>query len=609
MAEQSPLDALRSVLAGTARAMAHEPELELSFTTDAPSASLKQLRVPMPGRNLPREQVAEARGFADGFALRERHHDARLHARGAPADANARAVFDAVEQARVEALGSRAMAGVRANLTSALEMRLRSDPLTRARTRAEVPLASALGLIVRERLTGEKPPIIAEGGLALVRDWIEEKAGSDLDALGLTLDDQGAFARLATRLLEDLELVEAQPEATDPEDSAGEEGEEPDQGDEGEDGDQDQPGGQTDGQMDVRSDTTAETEETGETRESEQGDFEGEGQEGDDGEDGMQPVRPNRPIADTPGFLDYKAYTMRFDEVVGATELCDEEELTRLRAYLDQQLVHLQGAVTKLANRLQRRLMAQQNRSWDFDQEEGLLDAARLARVVVSPAHSLSYKIERDTDFRDTVVTLLIDNSGSMRGRPISIAAISADILARTLERCGVKVEILGFTTRAWNGGQSREAWLQAGRPPAPGRLNDLRHIVYKRADDPYRRARKSLGLMMREGLLKENIDGEALLWAHNRLIGRAEERRILMVISDGAPVDDSTLSVNSGSYLEKHLRQVIAWIENRSPVELIAIGIGHDVTRYYQKAVTIMDAEQLGGTMVEQLAGLFDAD
>jgi cobaltochelatase CobT len=609
MAEQSPLDALRSVLAGAARAMAHEPELELSFTTDTPSASLKQLRVPMPGRNLPREQVAEARGFADGFALRERHHNAKLHARIAPADVNARGVFDAIEQARVEALGSRAMAGVRANLTHALELRLRSDPLTRARTRAEVPLASALGLIVRERLTGEKPPIIAEGGVALVRDWIEQKAGTDLDALGLTLDDQSAFARLATRLLEDLELIEAQPEATEPEESSGEEGEEPDQGEEGEEGDQDQPGGQTDGQMDVRSESSAESDDTGETRESAEGEFEGEGQEGDDGEEGMQPVRPNRPMADTPGFLDYKAYTTRFDEVITAGELCDEEELTRLRAYLDQQLVHLQGAVTKLANRLQRRLMAQQNRSWEFDQEEGLLDAARLARVVVSPAHSLSYKIERDTDFRDTVVTLLIDNSGSMRGRPISIAAISADILARTLERCGVKVEILGFTTRAWKGGQAREAWLQAGRPQSPGRLNDLRHIVYKRADDPYRRARKSLGLMMREGLLKENIDGEALLWAHNRLIARPEERRILMVISDGAPVDDSTLSVNSGSYLEKHLRQVIAWIENRSPVELIAIGIGHDVTRYYQKAVTIMDAEQLGGTMVEQLAGLFEAD
>jgi len=609
MAEQSPLDALRAVLAGAARAMAHEPDLELSFTTEAPSASLKQLRVPMPGRNLPREQVAEARGFADGFALRERLHNPKLHARGAPADANARAVFDAVEQARVEALGSRGMAGVRANLGHALEMRLRSDPLTRARNRAEVPLASALGLIVRERLTGEKTPVIAEGGLALVRDWIEEKAGADLDALGLTLDDQGAYARLATRLLEDLELIEAQPEATEPEESSGDEGEEPEQGDEGEDGDQDQPGGQTDGQMDVRSESSSETDETSETRESQDGEFEGEGQEGDDGDEGMQPVRPNRPMADTPGFLDYKAYTTRFDEVITATELCDEEELTRLRAYLDQQLVHLQGAVTKLANRLQRRLMAQQNRSWEFDQEEGLLDAARLARVVVSPAHSLSYKIERDTDFRDTVVTLLIDNSGSMRGRPISIAAISADILARTLERCGVKVEILGFTTRAWKGGQSREAWLQAARPPSPGRLNDLRHIVYKRADDPYRRARKSLGLMMREGLLKENIDGEALLWAHQRLIARQEERRILMVISDGAPVDDSTLSVNSGSYLEKHLRQVIAWIENRSPVELVAIGIGHDVTRYYQKAVTIMDAEQLGGTMVEQLAGLFEAD
>jgi len=609
MAEQSPLDALRSVLAGAARAMAHEPELELSFTTEAPSASLKQLRVPMPGRNLPREQVAEARGFADSFALRERHHNPKLHARNAPADANARAVFDAVEQARVEALGSRGMAGVRANLGHALDMRLRSDPLTRARNRAEVPLASALGLIVRERLTGEKAPVIAEGGLALVRGWIEEKAGADLDALGMTLDDQGAFARLATRLLEDLELIEAQPEATDPEDSSSDEGEEPEQGDEGEEGDQDQPGGQTDGQMDVRSESSSETDEKSETRESQDGEFEGEGQEGDDGEEGMQPVRPNRPMADTPGFLDYKAYTTRFDEVITATELCDEEELTRLRAYLDQQLIHLQGAVTKLANRLQRRLMAQQNRSWQFDQEEGLLDAARLARVVVSPAHSLSYKIERDTDFRDTVVTLLIDNSGSMRGRPISIAAISADILARTLERCGVKVEILGFTTRAWKGGQSREAWLQAARPPSPGRLNDLRHIVYKRADDPYRRARKSLGLMMREGLLKENIDGEALLWAHQRLIARQEERRILMVISDGAPVDDSTLSVNSGAYLEKHLRQVIAWIENRSPVELVAIGIGHDVTRYYQKAVTIMDAEQLGGTMVEQLAGLFDAD
>jgi cobaltochelatase CobT len=607
MAEQSPLDALRAVLAGTARAMSREPELDLSFTTEAPSASLKQLRVPMPSRNLPPEQVAEARGFADGFALRERHHDPKLHARSAPTDAAARAVFDAVEQARVEALGSRVMAGVRANLAHALDMRLRSDPLTRARTRAEVPLASALGLIVRERLTGEKPPAAAEGGLAMVRDWIEEKAGPDLDGLQYTLDDQAAFARLTSRLLQDLELIEAQPEQSEPDESSAEESEQPDQPEQNDEGEDDDSAGESQGEMDVRSDDAGSSEEQGETRDTEQGEFEGEGQEGDDGEEGIQPARPNQPPSATQGALDYKAFTTRFDEIVSAGDLCDEEELTRLRAYLDQQLVHLQGAVTKLANRLQRRLMAQQNRSWDFDQEEGLLDAARLARVVVSPTHSLSYKIERETEFRDTVVTLLIDNSGSMRGRPISIAAISADILARTLERVGVKTEILGFTTRAWKGGQARESWLQAGRPPTPGRLNDLRHIVYKQADDPYRRARRNLGLMMREGLLKENIDGEALLWAHSRLIARAEDRRILMVISDGAPVDDSTLSVNSGSYLERHLRQVIAWIENRSPVELVAIGIGHDVTRYYARAVTIMDAEQLGGTMVEQLAGLFD--
>jgi cobaltochelatase CobT len=608
MAEPSPLDAFRAVLAGTARAMAREPELEVSFTTEAPSSSLKQLRVPMPGRHLPAEQVAEARGFADAFALRERHHDAGLHARGAPADSTARAVFDAVEQARVEALGSRAMAGVRANLAHALDQRLRSDPLTRARTRAEVPLASALGLIVRERLTGEKPPAVAEGGLALVRDWIEDKAGADLDGLELTLDDQAAFARLAVRLLEDLELVEARPETSEPDDAEIEESEQPDQPQESEEGEDEEQSGDADGQMDARSEDTGPSEEQGDTQESEPGDFDSEGAEGEDGEDGVQPARPNRPPSNMPATLDYKAFVTRFDEVIAAGDLCDEEELTRLRAYLDQQLVHLQGAVTKLANRLQRRLMAQQSRSWDFDQEEGLLDAARLARVVVSPGHSLSYKIEREAEFRDTVVTLLIDNSGSMRGRPISIAAISADILARTLERVGVKTEILGFTTRAWKGGQAREAWLHANRPASPGRLNDLRHIVYKQADEPYRRARRNLGLMMREGLLKENIDGEALLWAHARLIARPEDRRILMVISDGAPVDDSTLSVNSGSYLERHLRQVIGWIETRSPVELAAIGIGHDVTRYYSRAVTIMDAEQLGGTMVEQLATLFDA-
>ena len=606
MPDQSPLDAFKSVLTGTARAIAQEPEVELAFTADVPTQAGKNFRVPMPGRSLPAEQVAEARGFADGMALKLRHHDAGLHGRYRPGEAVAGAVFDAVEAARVEALGSKAMAGVRANLTHALEMRMRSDPIARAQAADEVPLATAIGLLVRERLTGEAVPLAAQDGLAMVRGWIEDKGGDDLDALGLALDDQAAFAALAQKLLADLELThpsdDMEPtESSDDDDEDDGEGEQDqDESDEGHGSDQ----------LDARAEQSEGDAEDGEDQQVEaESDMDGDMEPGDEGEEGMLPVRPNRPMGDMPPNFDYKAWTTAHDEEIAATELCDEDELTRLRAYLDQQLVHLQGAVTKLANRLQRRLMAQQNRSWDFDQEEGILDAARLARIVVSPGTSLSYKIERETDFRDTVVTLLIDNSGSMRGRPISIAAISADIMARTLERCGVKTEILGFTTRAWKGGQARESWLAAGRPAGPGRLNDLRHILYKSADEPWRRARKSLGLMMREGLLKENIDGEALLWAHNRLIGRPEERKILMVISDGAPVDDSTLSVNHGAYLERHLRQVIGWIEGRSPVELCAIGIGHDVTRYYAKAVTIMDAEQLGGTMVEQLAGLFDTD
>ena len=605
---ENPLEIFRQVLSGASRAIARDPELELSFTGDAPYASGNQVKVPMPARALPAKDVAETRGHADAAALKLRHHDEALHARNAPADDIARSVFNAAEQARVEALGARSMAGIRANLARVTELRMRTDPITRARNQEEVPLATAISLMVRERLTGEAAPEVALAGLRLVSEWIEEKAGADLDALGLALEDQAAFAALATKLLRDLELVEGEEEAQqEPEEAEDAEGEDQDEGGDNEE-DSDDDGGGGEGEVEMRA-------EQGASSESDAGDYEqddlGQTDEalGEGGEEGLLPVRPNRQHSDLPPHFNYRIFTTRYDEVVAATELCDIEELGRLRSYLDQQLVHLQGAVTKLANRLQRRLMAQQNRSWDFDQEEGLLDAARLARVIVNPAHSLSYKIERDTDFRDTVVTLLIDNSGSMRGRPISIAAISANILARTLERCGVKVEILGFTTRAWKGGQSRENWLAEGRPPHPGRLNDLRHIIYKDADEPWRRARKNLGLMMREGLLKENIDGEALLWAHNRLIGRPEERRILMVISDGAPVDDSTLSVNNGTYLERHLRQVIGWIEARSPVELVAIGIGHDVTRYYSRAVTIMDAEQLGGTMVEQLAGLFDAD
>jgi cobaltochelatase CobT len=603
MADRTPLDRFKLALTATARAVAREPEVEVAWSADAPSASGSNFRVPLPGRNLPSEQASEARGFADSFALKLRHHNTALPARGAPGDPVARACYDAVEQVRYEALGANNFSGMRGNLEAAVELRTATDPIVRAQGEGEVPLQTALGLLLREALTGAPIPQRARGGVELVREFIEARTGGDFEALALSIDDQKAFQSLALDMLQHLELTRADDDGTSDEDDGDEDDGQDQPDDDGEDQDQG-----AEPQTAEMAGEPAEGDSDGDTDgESQDSDEMSDGDVGEEGEEGMMPVRPNRPWTDIPNDFEYKYFTDRFDEVVEAPELCDSEELDRLRAYLDSQLTGLQSIVTRLANRLQRRLMAQQNRAWDFDQEEGLLDAARLARVVVSPGQSLSYKVERDQEFKDTVVTLLIDNSGSMRGRPISIAAISADILARTLERCGVKTEILGFTTRAWKGGQSREAWLADGKPPHPGRLNDLRHIVYKKADEPWRRARRNLGLMMREGLLKENIDGEALLWAHQRLLARSEDRRILMVISDGAPVDDSTLSVNNAGYLEQHLRRVIEWIEKSSPVQLSAIGIGHDVTRYYKRSVTIMDVEQLGGTIIEQLAGLFE--
>jgi cobaltochelatase CobT len=604
MPDRNVTDEFRRALAGAARAIAKDPEVDVIFATDIAPPSGKTARVPSPGPALDAKLVAEARGAADALALRLRYHDPALHARVAPMDVDARAVFDALETARVEALGARAMGGVKENLARLTDARVRADAIVRARTAEEVPLATAVGLIARERLTGDAPPKAALPGLKLIAPWIEEKAAAELDALALTLDDQAGFARLSRRLLEDLDLAAAEDPSQDQPEDGGED-EEGEQGGTDDSSDEGDEGTPSSGDVDVRGEEEdSDSSDEGSTEEMESGDDDSVA--GDDLSESLF-ASPGRRNWDLSPETDYKAFTTRFDETVESEELCDEEELGRLRAYLDQQMGGLQNVVTRLANRLQRRLLAQQARSWDFDQEEGMLDAARLARVIVNPRHALSFKIERETEFKDTVVSVLIDNSGSMRGRPIAIAAICADILARTLERCGVQTEVLGFTTRGWKGGQSREAWLAAGRPTNPGRLNDLRHIVYKRGDEPYRHARRNLGLMMREGLLKENIDGEALLWAHNRLIARPEERRILMVISDGAPVDDSTASANGGSYLERHLRQVIEWIERRSTVELIAIGIGHDVTRYYERAVTIMDADQLAGAMVDQLAKLFD--
>jgi cobaltochelatase CobT len=604
-AKETPSEIFKRALSQSTRALAGQEELEVAFSAEGPKLLAGKIVLPHPPRVISDPEAQKLRGQADALALRLAHHDEAKHARLRPSSPDGRAVFDAVEEMRVQALGANAMKGVSDNLTAILTEQCEKKGLSRALDRLTAPKADAIALMVRERLTGLKPPPNAQAAVNVWRADIEAKAGKDLDQLLAAAGDQKAFAEIAFKVLRDLDLADEIEGATE-EDDAQEESENQEQPPEAdqEEGEQDQDDSQqpTDLQQ-------AESEDASEDRQvTIDMDVESDDQDETDlDEPGDQPIRPpTRDNIEDPN-ADYKAFTRAHDEEVSAEELCDSEELTRLRSYLDQQLKPLQSVVGRLANRLQRRLLAQQNRAWSFDLEEGVLDTARLTRVIVDPMSALTFKQEDDAPFKDTVVTLLLDNSGSMRGRPIMVAALCADILARTLERCGVKVEILGFTTRAWKGGKAKEDWLAAGRPAQPGRLNDLRHVIYKNADAPWRRARRNLGLMMREGLLKENIDGEALMWAHTRLLGRVEQRRILMVISDGAPVDDSTLSANPGNYLEKHLRAVIRWIENRSPVELIAIGIGHDVTRYYHRAVTITDAEQLGGAMTEKLAELFD--
>ncbi|MGO9768504.1 MAG: cobaltochelatase subunit CobT [Roseiarcus sp.] len=606
---EAPNEPFKRALASCTRAMARRPELEIAFTADKPALVSgpegTRARLPEPPRKPNPREAAILRGLADSMALRLACHNDAIHRHHAPHNPAARALFDAVEQARVEAIGARRMQGVAANLTAMLDDRYHRSPSAEARDRDEAPLEDAVAMLVRERLTGLEPPSGAARLVELWRPYVEAKAGAELGKLGGAILDQRAFAKSVHRLLASLDMPSESEADADENEEEAEENAPPENAEEGQGEGEEQES--SDAMDRETSDQSAEELEEGamEAADAPSAEFPDESEAGESEE-----AAENRPApasgADRRG-SEYKAYTTKFDEVVNAEDLCEPEELQRLRDYLDKQLQNLSSVVSRLANRLQRRLMAQQNRSWEFDLEEGILDTARLPRVVIDSQQPLSFKQEKDMDFRDTVVTLLIDNSGSMRGRPITVAATCADILARTLERCGVKVEILGFTTRAWKGGQSREAWLQAGKPANPGRLNDLRHLIYKSADAPWRRVRKNLGLMMREGLLKENIDGEALDWAHQRLLGRSEQRKILMMISDGAPVDDSTLSVNSGNYLERHLRHVIEEIETRSPVELIAIGIGHDVTRYYRRAVTIVDAEELGGAMTEKLAELFD--
>jgi len=602
---EAPTEPFKRSVAACLKAIARKPELEVGYAAERPGFAGGKARLPEPPRKLTAGEAAIVRGHADSIALKLACHDPGVHRRMVPGGQQARAVFDAVEQARVEAIGARRMEGVARNLSAMLEDRFYRGKFDDISDRADAPIEDAVAMMVRERLTGLAPPPAAKRLVDMWRPWIEDRAGRDLDRLGRVVEDQRRFGDAIRDLLDSLDMGDDRTrDSEDGEDDRDEEANPDEAGEQGEAKDSDDAQGMSLEEAEISADELPEG--ATEAVDAPSADMPDDAEMGE-AETANEPWRPRRHGMNEPRGPDYRPFTGKFDEVVAAEELCEPEELDRLRSYLDKQLSHLQGVVARLANRLQRRLLAQQSRAWEFDLDEGLLDPARLSRVVVDPLHPLSFKREKDTNFRDTVVTLLLDNSGSMRGRPITVAATCADILARTLERCGVKVEILGFTTRAWKGGQSREAWLAAGKPPNPGRLNDLRHIVYKSADAPWRRARKNLGLMMREGLLKENIDGEAVDWAHKRLLARTETRKILMVISDGAPVDDSTLSVNPGNYLERHLRWIIEDIENRSPVELIAIGIGHDVTRYSRRAVTIVDAEELGGAMTEKLAELFD--
>jgi cobaltochelatase CobT len=601
--KESPAEPFKRVLGLAVRAIAGDGEVQVNYAPGKPELDGKTVQLPEPSRLPSAKEVAVIRGWADSLALTAACHDAKLHSRLAPRSGPAKAVFEAVERARIEALGANRMPGMAANLTARVEDQYGHGRYAEITERADAPLEDALALIVREQLTGAPPPKSAKAMVDLWRPWIEERAGRTLSQLSQFAEDQAAFGQVMRDVLKSFDLSDELSEGER------EEGED-EQQDEGEQQSEESQEGQEAQEQESSEEQRGEGEEGEPVESPQEADIDQQDADADFEEvtDARQ-RRPNINVLDSPEAFGYKVYSRQHDEEIAAEDLSTPDELERLRSFLDKELRHLQGAVGRLANKLQRKLMAQQSRAWDFDLEEGILNTARLTRVVIDPLHALSFKQERDATFKDTIVTLLLDNSGSMRGRPIMVAACCADILARTLERCGVKVEILGFTTKAWKGGQAREAWLAAGKPANPGRLNDLRHIVYKAADAPWRRAKRSLALMMREGLLKENIDGEALAWAHRRLQARPERRRILMMISDGAPVDDSTLSVNTGSYLEMHLRQVIEEIETRSPVELIAIGIGHDVTRYYRRAVTITDPAELAGAMTDKLCELFAED
>ena len=597
--KEDTLDTFKRALSSTVKAIAEDKEIEVIFGNNSTSSEEKII-LPEINNVFDLDNIASIRGAADNEALIYKYRNNDTYSEFLPNKEKNKKIYESLENTRIQILGSKYMRGVKSNLLSLYEKNCNEKNYSNVTSQSDLEIEHALEIYLKKKIDTNIVPKSASHALSYWSKWLDSKVGTSIDDLLENIDNQEKFAKLANKLISDLKLYDTNENKDESEDdNKGQQTEELDNPDIDE----------TESQSSMSDDDMENTEEEVQSEESELPVDENNEEMQDLEDDGSENVKPQYKESKSVETIlsEYMVYSNKYDEIITAQDLCEDEELNRLRKYLDQQLKSFQTIISRLANRLQRKLLAKQNRSWEFNIEEGLLDTSRLTRVITDPFYSLSFKKEKDTDFKDTVVSLLIDNSGSMRGRPITVAAMSADILARTLEKCGVKVEILGFTTKAWKGGKSRESWMQNNKPPSPGRLNDLRHIIYKAADEPWRRSKKNLGLMMREGLLKENIDGEALLWAHKRLQNRYEARKILMVISDGAPVDDSTLSVNSGNYLEKHLRGAINWIENKSDVQLLAVGIGHDVTRYYKKAVTIVDAEQLADVMTEQLVDLFD--
>ena len=606
MNKEKKLAEFQNATAATIKAIAAKKlkNREIQFFGNTTRFNSKQITIAKDSNDFDQTIVNKTRGESDEISLKLQYHDKTIHSKLKPSSDLAAAIFNLAEDTRIEKIGSKKFFGVKKNLQKLIEKKFETNLIAPPGSDDTTSFVNAMHLYLRKKLSDAPIPQNSKKTMSLWEPWLEKRVGKFISELSENINDQELFGKNINNLLIALksELGDLDDNNNDSDDDSDNEGSDEENSDD--QNNTSQGDSEEENEDGIETGVEENTEATSDDNEFSDDDIEN--NDGEGNEELISKQQNNQNQSDNKSNA-YKIFTNKYDEIINATDLCDNDELLRLRKTLDKQLENLQGAVARLANKLQRKLQARQNRTWEFDLEEGMLDAAKLARVVSNPLFPLSYKVEKDTKFKDTIVSILIDNSGSMRGRPITIAAISADILARTLERCGVKVEILGFTTKAWKGGQSREQWINEGKATNPGRLNDLRHIIYKSADAPWRRAKNSLGLMLREGILKENIDGEALIWAHERIYHRYEERKILMVISDGAPVDDTTLSANSGNYLEKHLKLIINFIENQSPVELIAIGIGHDVTRYYKKAVTLTDAEHLAGAMTEQLADLFD--